>query len=299
MMFIRRWLIATIACLPLCDGARAAEPERVAAGLQFLEGTIFVGTALYFVDYSTSDVLRLAGNTVERVWHQDGCGANGLALLSGTLFVACFDSGTIAQISLAGATLGTIDKDRAGHPFSAPNDLATDAKGGMYFTASGAAGLLGKVYYRATDGRVTEVAVDIGFANGVAVSPDGKLLYVVETTARRVLRFTIMSDGALGDRRVLVRLGDILREGRQIDYTPDSMRIDKHGNLFVALYNGGGFAVIDPDGSLIRQVDVPGAHHTNLAITPDGAFVTVTAVDDGPGGTYRGELYRLPNPVAQ
>jgi gluconolactonase len=59
-----------------------------ATGFQFAEGTIFVGNTLYFVDYSASDVLRLVGNKAETVWHQNGCGANGLLQVAQGLLVA-------------------------------------------------------------------------------------------------------------------------------------------------------------------------------------------------------------------
>jgi hypothetical protein len=78
---IRRSLIAIIACLLMAGAIRvshAAGADIVATGFQFTEGTIFVGNTLYFVDYSASSVLRLTGNKVETVWHQNGCGANGL-----------------------------------------------------------------------------------------------------------------------------------------------------------------------------------------------------------------------------
>ena len=52
----------------------AADVETVAKGLQFPEGTIFVGKVLYFVDYAASSVLRLTDGKVVQVWHQDGCG---------------------------------------------------------------------------------------------------------------------------------------------------------------------------------------------------------------------------------
>jgi gluconolactonase len=58
-----------------------------------------------------------------------------------------------------------------------------------------------------------------------------------------------------------------------------------------------GIAVIAPDARLIAQLDLPAQHHTNLAISPDGAGVVVTGVDDIPGGGYRGALYRVANPA--
>jgi gluconolactonase len=300
---MRRALIAAAVGLAIAAGApeaRAADVERVARDLQFPEGTIFVGDTLYFVDYATSDVLRLVAGKVETVFHQDGCWANGLLAVGAGLLVACYGNGTVIRISLDGRLLETIRADADGKPFESPNDFTADAKGGVYFTGSGSgAAIPGKVYHRAADGRVTAVASDIGFANGLAVSPDGGLLYVVETSARRLLRFAIAADGTLRERRVFVTLADILADRGRKGFTPDSLRIDAHGNLFVALYEGGGFAVLSPAGTLLNQVDVPGAHHTNLAIAPDGKSLIVTAVDDVPNGAYRGALYRVPNPVAE
>jgi len=82
------------------------------------------------------------------------------------------------------------------------------------------------------------------------------------------------------------------------------VRIDKHGRLFVGLYDGGGFAVIGSDGKLIRQISVPGPHHANLAISPDGKYVYGTTAYADPSGDNepdkrRGELYRVPNPVPE
>jgi sugar lactone lactonase YvrE len=55
---------------------------------------------------------------------------------------------------------------------------------------------------------------------------------------------------------------------------------------------------VSPAGALITLVDVPSAHHTNLAISPDGKSLYVTAVDDDPQSTYRGQIVRIPNPLA-
>jgi gluconolactonase len=57
--------------LPVHAAGLPAASEVVATGLRFPEGTIFVGETLYFVDYSTSDVLRLVSGKVEKVWHRD------------------------------------------------------------------------------------------------------------------------------------------------------------------------------------------------------------------------------------
>jgi len=133
----------------------------------------------------------------------------------------------------------------------------------------------------------------------LVVSLDGKLLYVNETRAGRILSFTIAPDGTLSNRRQFVKLSDILGDAGGKVYSPDGLRVDKHGNLFVGLYDGGGFAVISPDGKLVAQVALPGQHHANLAISPDGKFVYNTGFFDTAINSYRGQLFRVPNPVAE
>ena len=279
--------------------SNAADPQPVATGLQFPEGTVFVGDTLYFVDYSTSSIFRLVGKKVERVWHQDGCGANGLVPTEGGLLVACYDNGTVIHVSLEGRTEETIRADDQGRPFICPNDLTADARGGIYFSGSGSESTPGKVYYRGPDGRVRQVAANIQYANGLAVAPDGKTLYLAESTANRLLVFSIAADGSLGGKREFVNLGEILSVPGQKMFTPDGVRIDRHGNLFVGLYRGGGFAVISHEAKLLKYVKLPGSHHANLAISPDGRTIFVTSADDESDGSYRGALLAVPNPIAE
>jgi gluconolactonase len=278
--------------------SKAAGPvnvETVATGLRFPEGTVFVGETLYFVDYGSSDVLRLTGGAVQRVWHQDGCGANGLVYAGGNLLVACYDSGNIAEITPDGKLLDMIRSDDKGLPFLRPNDLTADQKGGVYFTASGSDTTLGKVYYRGLDRRVREVASNIRYANGLAVSIDGKRLYLAESAANRLLTYTINADGGLDDPNEFVKLADVLGSPRQQDFTPDGVRIDRHGNVFVALYKGGGIVVLSPQGRLIRNIALPGSHHSNLALSLDGRSAFVTAIYDTTAGNSRGDLLRITN----
>jgi gluconolactonase len=279
-------------------GSALARADVIASGLLFPEGTIFVGGDLYFVDYSTSDLLRLNGGTVRKLSHLDGCGANGLLHLDGSLLVACFDSGTILRVSLDGKVLDRIEQDAAGGTFNAPNDLTADGKGGVYFTASGTPGALGKVYHISAQGAVAPVADGIDFANGLALSPDRRTLYICETRTGRILAFTIAEEGRLSQRRAFVTLGHILRSDRGA-YSPDGLRTDSAGRLYIALYNGGGIAIVGPDAQLIRQIDLPGRHHSNLALTEDGRFIDVTAIDDEPDGSYRGRILRLRNPLTE
>ncbi len=292
---------ASVVLLAATAGAPsfAAGVEVVATGLHFPEGMIFVGDTLYFVDYYTSDVLRVAHGNVEHVWHQDGCGANGLVAVSGEILVACYANGTIVRITTEGRVRETIGRDDAGGIFVNPNDLAADAAGGVYFTGSGNSAVPGKVYYRDPAGHVKIVADGIAYANGLAVSNDGKLLYLAESDRQQLLTFEIGAGGTLSDRTGLVKLRNILADGRHEVFTPDGVRLDRHGRLFVGLYDGGGFAVLTGDGKLIKKVELQATHHASLAISPDGKSVFVTSTDDTPDGSGRGTLLRVDNPVPE
>ena len=97
--------------------------------------------------------------------------------------------------------------------------------------------------------------------------------------------------------RVLIALRDVLPATAGGPVTPDSLRVDRHGNVLAALYNGGGVAIMSPAGKLLRLLDVPAAHHTNLAMSPGGASLFVTAVDDDPQLTYHGKIVWIANPI--
>ncbi len=270
LVILSRRATSALVLLLAFGHAMAGEPATiatVATGLQFPEGTVFIGNTLYFVDYASSDVLRLVDGKVQKVWHQDGCGANGLSQVGASLLVACYDSGTVAEITVEGRLIDTIRPDGNGSSFVGPNDLAADQKGGVYFTASGSGATPGKVYYRGADRRVREVASGIHYSNGLVVSLDGKRLYLAESGEHRLLTYAIAPDAGLGTEAVFITLADILATAQEREFTPDGVRIDRHGNLFVALYQGGGFAIFSPNGKLIEAVKLPASHHTNLAIS--------------------------------
>ena len=293
-------LIALLFAL-VCQPGWAASAEILASGLRFPEGTIFVGSDLYFVDYAASSVFRLdkESGRVQEVWHRDGCGSNGLVEASGNLWVACYDEDSVTPIDLRGKTISSISRDSAGQAFANPNDLARDAKGGIYFTASWEGVKKGgKVYYMLPGGQPRRVAVDIDYANGVAVSPDGRRLYVGESNEDRVLAYDILDDGSLANRQVFLSLKTLLAGDSGVRRTPDGIRVDKRGRIFVSLYRGGGCAIFDAAGKLIAELALPGEHHTNLAISPDGKFIYGTISYDAPQPGRSSGLYRIANPVA-
>jgi sugar lactone lactonase YvrE len=111
------------------------------------------------------------------------------------------------------------------------------------------------------------------------------------------MTFAMAPDGTLGGARPFVDLAATLASDGAGRHIPDGVRMDRNGNLFVGLFEGGGFVVLDPAGRLLKIVHLPGAYHANLAISPDGRSIYTTAVFLEPNGRGRGEILRVANPV--
>jgi sugar lactone lactonase YvrE len=87
------------------------------------------------------------------------------------------------------------------------NDIVVDDRGNAYvntigFDFPGGEFAPGLVVLVTPDGDVREVADDLAFPNGMAITPDGGSLLVAESYAERLTAYDIGADGSLGNRRV-------------------------------------------------------------------------------------------------
>jgi gluconolactonase len=94
-----------------------------------------------------------------------------------------------------------------GKPFGRPNDIVSDARGGVYFSDLPQPPLppgtmAPAVYYVPPGGAPMRVAEDIGRPNGLQLSRDEKVLYVNDTAGIHVYALDVLSDGRLTNRRV-------------------------------------------------------------------------------------------------
>lgn len=278
-------------------GAFAADPVVIAADPGFPEGpTVLADGTLLFAEYGTHKVTRWDGQALSTFWAQDGCGPSAVVPMGADFAVTCYDSGQMVVVGADGKTKSTHDKDAAGAALVGPNDATPDGKGGVYFTTSGpweTAPIVGRVLHLATDGTVTPLADDLHYANGVTRSADGSLLYVNESEAGRVISFKIGADGSLSERRLFVRLAAL---GEPADAYPDGIKLGPDGNLYVGEYSAGRILIVKPDGTLAGHLDVPSAAAPNLAFSPDGKTVYVTAVDDKNNAPYQGKVYAVSLP---
>lgn len=110
----------------------------------------------------------------------------------------------------------------------------------------------GSLYRLDPDLRCECILDGIGISNGLAFSPDDKLMYYIDTWARRVDTFDFeVETGRISNRRIAFEVPKSMGG-------PDGMTIDEEGMLWVALWGGWGIGHWDPrSGRLIEKVDLP------------------------------------------
>ncbi len=169
---------------------------------------------------------------------------------------------------------GAVERFADGAPagsFKIPNYPAFDAEGRLYVSDSHAFGVPGPGVWRVdADGRAELwYDRDVTFANGLAVAPDGRSLYVAETFAHKVFRIPIENDGSAGEREDVAELPGSW---------PDGLALDQQGNLYVGCYEPSRVLRVSPSGqveTLYHDLSAHTlAHPTNLAFRGTTMFTS-------------------------
>ncbi len=286
----------------VAQGTANTDAVTVVDKLAFPEAPLFVNDRLHWVEYASNRLMRLDGETRTVLHEQEGCGHNGLSLTPNKqLVLVCYESNEILYLDLDGNVVERIDADVNGEPFNHPNDIVFTDEGGAYITTSGpfvaeAKQIVGGVYFRAPGAAgFVEVADDVHFSNGIVVINDGDTLLVAETNANRILSFDIADDGTLSNRKLFARMTDMLPGPVQpsIWLGPDGMKVDSHGNIFVAYYMGGHVVKMSAEGNFIQSFEIPGTAVTNLTFYPDDSSMYVAAVEDVTGAPFHGSIWKI------
>jgi len=234
--------------------------------------------ALYWVDIPAGLVHRLDGQGSHACW-QVGRAAGAVVPRAGGGLVVAAGNGFYSLDPATGEV--SLLADAPGQPGTRMNDGACDRAGRFY------AGTMawdespgrGSLYRLGTDHAVTEILTGLGISNGIGWSPDGRLMYYIDSLDYRVDVIDYdLATGAMGERRPFVRLGS----GQVM---PDGLAVDAEGGVWVAVWGGGVIQRYDPSGRLTAVVRVPAAHVTSCAFGGPGLdvlFVT-TAAGPGPG----------------
>jgi gluconolactonase len=129
------------------------------------------------------------------------------------------------------------------------------------------------VFRRSRSGAVTLLTKDMTRPNGLAFSPDEKLLYIAQSDPDAAVWrvFDVKPDGTLANSRVLLDVTSMTKSRQGL---PDGMKIDSEGNLFAT--GPGGVLVITPQGKHLGTI-VTGQATSNVAFGDDGHSLYITA----------------------
>ncbi|MBZ9863097.1 SMP-30/gluconolactonase/LRE family protein [Mesorhizobium sp. CA12] len=156
------------------------------------------------------------------------------------------------------------------------NEIVVDGRGNIYVNGGGPAPAPGEHFGPGTivllrpDGGVRQVAEDIAFANGMAVTPDNNTLVVAESHANRLTAFDIAEDGNLSNRRVWADLGN--------NY-PDGICIDAEGCVWYADVPNRHCVRVQEGGEKIDRVEVDRGCFACMLGGSDGRTLFILAAE--------------------
>jgi sugar lactone lactonase YvrE len=289
----------------LASAAGASEADQVVVNPRsaYPEGPVAADGAIYYAEMGDDRVMRWDGTASTPVWSRAGCGPTSVARgANDTLVILCDREQVLVRITTAGKEVEVIDRDSSGQSFLTPNASINDAHGGIFWSASGlfspTAPPQGAVMYLAADGTLRRVAEGIHYSNGVALSPDGKVLYVSEHLSRRILAYDVGANGALSHTRVFLKLDDVVGKAkREWDVGPDGLAMDHAGNLYIAEYGGGRLIIVDRHAKLEATIAFPEQYVTAPLLTDGERRIFVTAPISFEDPQAYGKVYSVVNPL--
>jgi gluconolactonase len=252
-----------------------AELELLAEGFRWLEGPVWFGdqSCLLFNDIPSNRTLRWSAQHGVTPFLEPSEFANGQTRdRQGRLIQCHHRSRCLTRLEHDGSTTTLASRAR-GRRLNAPNDVVVKSDGSIWFSDP-LYGLMNDyeggrqrseqppALYRLDlagggdedGGEPVAVATDFDGPNGLAFSPDERLLYVAESGApgaseprQSIRRFQVSSDGrSLSGGELFHKISPGWADG---------FRVDEHGNLWCGAADG--VHVIAPDGALLGKVLVP------------------------------------------
>jgi gluconolactonase len=275
--------------------------EQLGAGFAWSEGPVWDRKAgvLLFSDIPNNVInrwkagegvtpfLKSSGYTGKEPFTGREPGSNGLTFDSQGRLVLCQHGDRRISRLKADRTFEVIVDRYEGKRLNSPNDLVYHSSGALYFTDP-AYGLpktfddpgreldFTGVYRFSADGKLTLLTKELKAPNGLAFSPDEKILYVAQSDRERPIwmAYPVNADGTIGAGKVLADAGEASKAGKP--GAPDGLKVDVKGNLFAT--GPGGVWVIAPDGTHLGTIET-GVPTANCAWGEDGSVLYITAND--------------------
>src|SRR5512142_1963280 len=210
-------------------------------GRGLVESPRWHGDRLYFSDWSAGEVLArdLEGRSevVAQIKSLPLCTA---WLPDGRMLIVSSPDGRLLRMDPDGSLVTHADLGRPGW-----NDIVIDGRGNAYVNGAGFSPTAGEAFAPGSvslvtpDGTVRQVADDIAFPNGMAVTADNSTLIVADSYGRQLVGFDIGLDGSLSGRRIWADLGDGVPDGICTDEQNAVWYADVPGKRCVRVAEGG------------------------------------------------------------
>lgn len=266
----------------IIDGTKTKPTLHFSEGPKWMNGKVYFSN-MYFdqnwgADPKKSSIVELSPDGSYRNITEGKMQANGLyPYKNGNLLVCDMMGHRVVEMTTEGKVVGVIADSYDGKPIDGPNDIITDAKGGIYFTDPQFTMEAEKfqpgraVYYISPEGKITRLVEPNEFAmpNGILLSPDGKTLYinncyddeswypVNSEKENYIWAYDVNEDGTISNGRQFAKLfltGNVLdRKGKSS--SADGMAIDKMGNIYVATYYG--VQIFNSSGDFVGMINLP------------------------------------------
>ncbi|WP_445657474.1 SMP-30/gluconolactonase/LRE family protein [Achromobacter sp. NCFB-sbj8-Ac1-l] len=261
----------------------------------FLEGPVFdTAGNLYVTDIPWGRVFRVSP---DREWslvaEYDG-EPNGMKFLDERrLLITDYKNG-LMTLDVASGQVTPYLARRNSERFKGVNDLVFDPQGNLYFTDQGQSGLHdpgGRLYRLRPDGQLDLLLGNVPSPNGVALSPDGKVLYLAVTRGNCVWRVPLLPDGSVS--KVSQFFTSYGPSG------PDGLAVDVEGNVLVCNPGLGYVWLLNhrAEPRIVWQSPV-GMSTTNLAFGgPDGR--TLYCTESVSGSILRAQAPHAGMPLAR
>jgi len=218
--------------------------------------------------YTGTDVNNVGGQYTNGRLHLLLIGSNGLTLdRQGRLIIAGMTDRNVTRVESDG-TRTTLADRYEGKRLNSPNDLVVKSNGAIYFTET-TSGIRGRDegpareipfhgVYLIKDGvlRLLDKDPQGAAPNGIAFSPDEKILYVNGGT--KITAYDVRPDDTVTNARMLIDLGG----PNAGPGNTDGMKVDRSGNIYCS--GPGGVWIISPQGKHLGTI-VPAERVANLA----------------------------------
>jgi gluconolactonase len=249
---IRTFLLVLMLTGATCVAQHAVGAvEPLASGFEGGEGPVWMpGGHLLFSDTRTEKIHKVVPGQMPTVFREVSHGANGNAVdRQGRLYTCEYKSRRVTRTNKQGQ-VEVLAERFEGKRFNAPNDIVVRRDGHVFFTDPLFTPLDSReldfygVFHITPTGTVSLVAKSTGRPNGLALSPNGKILYVADTDNKNVLAYDLDNKGNASNERIVVK---------DLPGGPDGLKTDSKGNLYIA---SRGVQIYTPAGIHIGSIEV-------------------------------------------